>query len=70
MAGDVAHRSIRTLSLSERVVQLLESGGAHTVGDLVMLGKAGCLAIRGFGQRSLQEVRAELANLGLHLIGD
>jgi DNA-directed RNA polymerase alpha subunit len=51
-------------------MQLLDARGIRTVGELVKLGRAGCMAIRGFGYTSLRSVREGLRRIGLRLADD
>jgi DNA-directed RNA polymerase subunit alpha len=41
--------------------------GVHTVGELTARSEADLLDIRNFGQKSIDEVKAKLAELGLSL---
>ena len=41
--------------------------GVHTVGELTARSEADLLDIRNFGQKSIDEVKAKLADLGLSL---
>ncbi len=49
------------------VVQLPDARGVHTVGELTARSEADLLDIRNFGQKSIDEVKAKLAELGLSL---
>ncbi len=56
--GAGAHRS---------VVQLPQARGIHSVGELVARSEADLLDIRNFGAKSIDEVKAKLAGMGLAL---
>jgi len=60
-------RSLAVLELSVRATNCLESAGIATVRDLVMENDDSLLDIRNFGETTLQEVKAKLAEHGLHL---
>jgi len=55
------------LRLSIRAVNCLESEGIATVRDLVVRDDLELLDIRNFGETTLKEVKARLAELGLEL---
>jgi DNA-directed RNA polymerase subunit alpha len=58
---------IEQLDLTVRSYNCLKREGIHTVGELVGRSEADLLDIRNFGQKSIDEVRAKLALMGLNL---
>jgi DNA-directed RNA polymerase subunit alpha len=66
LAADLA-MSIDDLDLTVRSYNCLRREGINTVGELVARSEADLLDIRNFGQKSIDEVKAKLATLGLHL---
>ncbi|MBV7431994.1 DNA-directed RNA polymerase subunit alpha [Dermabacteraceae bacterium P13115] len=66
MAQDLA-LPINDLNLTVRSYNCLMREGVHTVGELVARSEADLLDIRNFGQKSIDEVKAKLAELGLAL---
>jgi DNA-directed RNA polymerase subunit alpha len=58
---------IEELNLSVRSYNCLKREGINTVGDLVQKTEAELMDIRNFGQKSIDEVKAKLAELGLSL---
>jgi large subunit ribosomal protein L21 len=61
----VGGTSIDELELPTRVAGALKDAGLETVGDLMAKDEAELLAIRGFGAKSLEQVRASLRDKGL-----
>ncbi|TKJ29151.1 MAG: 50S ribosomal protein L21 [Chloroflexi bacterium B3_Chlor] len=59
-----AEVSIEELGLSSRVVGVLRDGGIESVEDLLKTDEEELLAIRGFGAKSLEQVRASLKAKG------
>ena len=59
--------SLAELELSVRATNCLESEGITTVRDLVIRGDDELLEVRNFGETTLKEVKAKLAERGLHL---
>jgi DNA-directed RNA polymerase alpha subunit len=59
--------SIAELELSVRATNSLESEGITTVKDLVIRSDEELLEVRNFGETTLKEVKARLADLGLRL---
>ena len=59
--------SMAELALSVRATNCLESENINTVRDLVQRSEDALLEVRNFGDTTLTEVRAKLAELGLHL---
>jgi DNA-directed RNA polymerase subunit alpha len=66
LTGDLA-LTIEELNLSVRSYNCLKREGVNTVGDLVTKSEAELLDIRNFGQKSIDEVKAKLDELGLSL---
>jgi DNA-directed RNA polymerase subunit alpha len=66
LTGDMA-LTIEELNLSVRSYNCLKREGINTVGDLVQKSEAELLDIRNFGQKSIDEVKAKLDELGLEL---
>jgi DNA-directed RNA polymerase subunit alpha len=66
LTGDMA-LTIEELNLSVRSYNCLKREGINTVGDLVQKTEAELLDIRNFGQKSIDEVKAKLEELGLEL---
>jgi large subunit ribosomal protein L21 len=61
----VAGGSIDELELPARVAGALNGAGLETVADLLARDEAELLAIRGFGAKSLEQLRASLRDKGL-----
>jgi DNA-directed RNA polymerase subunit alpha len=66
LTGDMA-LTIEELNLSVRSYNCLKREGINTVGDLVQKTEPELLDIRNFGQKSIDEVKAKLEELGLEL---
>ncbi|GAB7192482.1 DNA-directed RNA polymerase subunit alpha [Kineococcus sp. NUM-3379] len=66
LAADLA-LEIEALDLTVRSYNCLKREGIHSVGELVSRSEADLLDIRNFGQKSIDEVKAKLAGMGLHL---
>jgi DNA-directed RNA polymerase subunit alpha len=64
--GDLAI-TIEELNLSVRSYNCLKREGVNTVGDLVQKTESELMDIRNFGQKSIDEVKAKLEELGLSL---
>jgi DNA-directed RNA polymerase subunit alpha len=62
--------TIEDLNLSVRSYNCLKREGINTVGDLVQKSEAELMDIRNFGQKSIDEVKAKLDDLGLGLRED
>jgi DNA-directed RNA polymerase subunit alpha len=69
LTGDMA-LTIEDLNLSVRSYNCLKREGIDTVGDLVQKSEAELMDIRNFGQKSIDEVKAKLDELGLALKED
>jgi len=67
--GDLA-LTIEDLNLSVRSYNCLKREGINTVGELVQKTEAELMDIRNFGQKSIDEVKAKLDELGLTLRED
>jgi DNA-directed RNA polymerase subunit alpha len=59
--------TIEELNLSVRSYNCLKREGLNTVGDLVHKSETELMDIRNFGQKSIDEVKAKLEELGLGL---
>src|SRR5437764_2914060 len=66
LAADLA-LLIEDLELTVRSYNCLKREGIHSVGELVSRSEADLLDIRNFGQKSIDEVKAKLAGMGLQL---
>ena len=66
LAADLA-LPIEDLNLTVRSYNCLKREGIHTVGELNARSEADLLDIRNFGQKSIDEVKDKLAELGLSL---
>jgi DNA-directed RNA polymerase subunit alpha len=66
LSGDLAI-TIEELNLSVRSYNCLKREGINTVGDLVQRSEAELMDIRNFGQKSIDEVKGKLEELGLGL---
>ena len=60
-------KTIEELDLSVRSYNCLKRAGIHTVGDLVEKSEGDMLKVRNLGQKSLEEVKFKLVELGLSL---
>jgi len=65
-SGELA-TTIEELNLSVRSYNCLKREGINTVGDLVQRSEQELMDIRNFGQKSIDEVKAKLEELGLGL---
>jgi DNA-directed RNA polymerase subunit alpha len=66
LTGDLA-LTIEELALSVRSYNCLKREGINTVGELVKKTEAELMDIRNFGQKSIDEVKIKLHQLGLSL---
>jgi len=66
LTGDLA-LTIEELNLSVRSYNCLKREGINTVGELVQKSEQELMDIRNFGQKSIDEVKAKLAEFGLSL---
>jgi len=60
-------RSVNELELSVRSINCLQNAQIGTIGDLVQKSEAEMLKTKNFGRKSLQEIKAVLASMGLTL---
>jgi hypothetical protein len=60
-------RRLDELELSTKTAHLLEAAGIRTIGELCQHSEASLLKLRTFGRKSLAEIKAILAELGLSL---
>jgi DNA-directed RNA polymerase subunit alpha len=67
MNPDILNRSVATMELSVRSRKCLQRLGINTIGELAMRSERELLDSRNFGQTSLDEIGARLADLGLSL---
>src|SRR5699024_1383966 len=58
---------IEDLNLAVRSLNCFKREGVHTVGELIQRSESDLLDIRNFGQKSINEVKLALAQLGLGL---
>jgi len=61
---------VEQLNLSVRTMNCLRRGGIATVGELVSKEERDLMALRNFGQKSKNEIKERLAELGLSLASD
>ncbi len=61
---------VETLGLSRRVHNCIQRRGVKTIGQLCRMSEAELLANQSWGETTLLEVRARLAELGLRLRDD
>ncbi len=66
LSGEMAI-TIEELNLSVRSYNCLKREGVNTVGDLVQRSEQELMDIRNFGQKSIEEVKQKLADMGLGL---
>jgi DNA-directed RNA polymerase subunit alpha len=66
VTGDLA-LTIEDLNLTVRSYNCLKREGINTVGELVEKSEAELMDIRNFGQKSIEEVKSKLDELGLTL---
>lgn len=66
LAADLA-MPIEDLGLASRAMNCLTREGIRTVGELVARSQADLLDIRNFGQKSIDEIKDKLAELGMSL---
>ena len=63
-------RPVTELELSVRAQNCLNNADVHTIGDLVQRGEAEMLKYRNFGQKSLNELKEKIVEMGLELCMD
>ncbi|MGK0288970.1 MAG: DNA-directed RNA polymerase subunit alpha [bacterium] len=61
------YRSVNELELSVRSINCLQNAKIETIGELVQKTEAEMLKTKNFGRKSLQEIKAILASMGLTL---
>lgn len=66
LAADLA-LPITNMQLTQRSLNCLMREGIHSVGELIVRSEADLMDIRNFGQKSITEVKEQLAKLGLAL---
>ena len=66
LAADLA-LPIEDLDLTVRSYNCLKREGIHTVGELINRSEADLMDIRNFGSKSIDEVKAKLASMGMSL---
>ena len=66
LAADLA-LPVEDLQLTVRSYNCLKREGIHTVGELISRSEQDLLDIRNFGSKSIDEVKAKLAEMGLSL---
>jgi DNA-directed RNA polymerase subunit alpha len=64
---ELVHKGIEELDLSVRAQNALHNEGIKTIGDLVAKTDDDLLKFRNFGRKSLEEIKAALAAVGLSL---
>ena len=69
LTGDLA-LTIEELNLSVRSYNCLKREGVNTVGDLVNKSESELMDVRNFGQKSIDEVKQKIEELGLGLRGE
>lgn len=69
-AGEGSVVPVEDLELPTYVLSVLNRAGVNTVGDLLRRTPSELLAVSGFGQKSLEEVRTRLEDRGYGLEGD
>ena len=65
--NEILDQSVDFIELSSRSVNCLKSEGIKTVRDLVRKSEAQLKMVKNFGARSLDEVKAKLADMNLQL---
>lgn len=65
--ADVLKTRMDSLQLSTRTMNALTGGGIRTLGGLIQKNEADLLALEGFGEKSLEEVKDLLEGFGLAL---
>jgi DNA-directed RNA polymerase subunit alpha len=65
--AEILSTPIESLELTVRSFNCLKREGIHTVGELIGRSEADLMDIRNFGSKSIDEVKAKLASMGLAL---
>ena len=66
-ANDILGQSLSIMDLSTRSSNSLKNAGVETIGQLVKISEEDMMNFDNFGKRSLEEIKAKLADLGLSL---
>lgn len=66
-SGGIGSKSVAEMELSVRARKCLQRLGISTIGELTQRSEAELLAIKNFGQTSLQEIKRRLTEFGLSL---
>ena len=64
---EIYNKPVDQLNLSVRTMNCLRRGGIATVGELTTKSERDLLTLRNFGQKSLNEIKDKLAEMGLKL---
>ncbi len=64
---ELVHKGLEELDLSVRALNSLHNEGIRTIGELVIRSDDDLLKFKNFGRKSLEEIKAALAALGLRL---
>lgn len=64
---EIYNKPVEQLNLSVRTMNCLRRGGVSTVGELTTRTERDLLTLRNFGQKSLNEIKDKLAEMGLAL---
>lgn len=64
---ELSNKPVDQLNLSVRTMNCLRRGGIVTVGELTVKSERDLLTLRNFGQKSLNEIKDKLAEMGLSL---
>lgn len=67
ISDELFNTPVEQLSLSVRTMNCLRRGGIATVGELASKTEKDLMALRNFGQKSMQEIKDRLEGLGLSL---
>ena len=66
MAGKL-EQGVEMIELSSRASNCLKVAGIRTIGELVRKSEDDLLAVKNFGQKSLDEIKEKLKEMGLDL---
>jgi DNA-directed RNA polymerase subunit alpha len=64
---ELSNKPVDQLNLSVRTMNCLRRGGIVTVGELTIKSERDLLTLRNFGQKSLNEIKEKLTEMGLSL---
>lgn len=67
ISEELSNKPVDQLNLSVRTMNCLRRGGIVTVGELTIKSERDLLTLRNFGQKSLNEIKDKLAEMGLSL---